>query len=91
MKNCRYKVEGKVQGVFFRKSTYEYVRKHIPNIKGYVKNLRDGSVEVLASGEDAEIENLEAFLREGPETASVTNVTIVEQPPFVNFSDFTIV
>lgn len=90
MINRRYKIEGMVQGVYFRKSTYEYVNHHAPAITGYVKNLADGSVEVLACGELEDISNLEAFLREGPETASVDKVTLIEQPPVANFKDFQI-
>ncbi|AYF44546.1 acylphosphatase [Halobacteriovorax sp. BALOs_7] len=88
MINRRYRIEGKVQGVFFRKSTLEYVNHHTPNITGYVKNLKDGSVEVLACGDLEDINNLEAFLKEGPETAEVEKVTLIEQPSVANFKDF---
>ncbi|MFG1498895.1 acylphosphatase [Halobacteriovorax sp. XZX-3] len=90
MINRRYRVEGVVQGVWFRRSTYEYVLKHTPTITGYVKNLKDGSVEVMASGELDDITNLEEFLKVGPETAKVTNVTIIEELPVSNFTEFQI-
>jgi len=50
---------GNVQGVFFRQHVKEFAEKL--KITGYVKNLKDGSVEVLAIGEK---EILDKFLKE---------------------------
>lgn len=47
---------GRVQGVFFRKTTESYATS-LP-VKGYVRNLDDGSVELVASGSPETLETL---------------------------------
>jgi acylphosphatase len=70
---CRqFKVSGRVQGVFFRASTRDVA---VPlSITGHAINLPDGSVEVLACGERAALQELEQWLHEGPPMATVTSV-----------------
>ena len=63
----RYKVSGRVQGVFFRASAQE--RALSLGLSGYAKNLPDGSVEVLACGEQMHLEALETWLQKGPPSA----------------------
>lgn len=68
----RYRVTGRVQGVFFRAST---ARVADPlGIRGHARNLPDGSVEVLAIGTVAALAELEEFLRRGPPRAEVSAV-----------------
>ncbi len=73
MSECRrFRVTGRVQGVWFRESTR---RVAVPlGITGHAINLPDGSVEVLACGERAALDSLARWLREGPPLASVTGV-----------------
>jgi len=74
MKTClRCIVKGHVQGVFFRASTQEQA-KHL-NIQGWAKNLNDGSVEVLACGDETKIEQLKKWLHQGPPMAHVESVS----------------
>ena len=70
---CRlFNVTGRVQGVFFRVSTRDVA---VPlGIRGHAINLADGSVEVRACGEAGAVEQLHAWLHEGPRNASVTSV-----------------
>lgn len=70
---CRqFKVSGRVQGVFFRVSTRDVA---VPlNITGHAVNLPDGSVEVLACGDVAALQELERWLHGGPPMASVESV-----------------
>jgi acylphosphatase len=70
---CRlFRIEGRVQGVWFRESTR---RAAVPlGITGYAKNLPDGSVEVLACGEAAALDRLTEWLGQGPPMAQVTKV-----------------
>lgn len=77
MKLCRrYRIEGRVQGVWFRETTrQEAVRLAI---SGYAINLGDGSVEVLACGTQDALERLEAWLWQGPPLATVTAVVASE-------------
>ena len=65
-------VTGKVQGVFFRYST----RLKAKNLRltGWVKNLTDGRVELVACGEKEQVELLYQWLHKGPINASVTLV-----------------
>lgn len=65
-------VTGKVQGVFFRASTLE--RAQSLNLTGWVKNLPDGSVEILAEGTRYALEDLVAWCRQGPSEAEVSDV-----------------
>jgi acylphosphatase len=73
----RFFVFGKVQGVYFRHSTRLEARKL--NIRGLARNLPDGSVEVLAQGAAAAVEELRGWLERGPAQARVDEVR--EMPP----------
>jgi acylphosphatase len=81
---CRqFKVSGRVQGVFFRVSTRDVA---VPlKITGHAVNLADGSVEVLACGDVAALQELERWLHQGPPMAAVERVAGIdvdcEQPP----------
>ncbi len=67
-----YRITGRVQGVFFRDSTRQVARSL--GIQGYAINLDDGSVEVLACGETTALDELAAWLADGPPMARVTSV-----------------
>ena len=86
MQTMRIKVEGRVQGVFFRQSTQEKANQL--GIKGTVKNCDDDSVEIIATGTKDQIDKLVAWCREGPPKANVINVTTQELSlqQFYNFS-----
>lgn len=75
MAAVRFIVTGRVQGVFFRASTREQAQRL--GLRGHAKNLADGSVEVLAQGEAAALDALEAWLRIGPPGARVDSVSRV--------------
>jgi acylphosphatase len=68
----RILISGKVQGVFFRASTVE--RAHQLGVTGRVKNLADGCVEVVACGGEQAVDELCAWLWEGPPRAEVADV-----------------
>lgn len=80
-------VKGKVQGVFFRQSTKDTALQL--GIKGEVKNLDNGDVQVTASGTEEQLRELVAWCRQGPKRAVVMDV-IVETIPLQSFSSFTI-
>ncbi|TXH26038.1 MAG: acylphosphatase [Elusimicrobia bacterium] len=65
----RYLVSGRVQGVGFRAATRSQALRL--GLQGSALNLRDGRVEVLASGEDASLNQLGDWLRHGPPGARV--------------------
>ena len=67
-------VAGRVQGVFFR----AFVERHALRLglSGYVRNLRDGRVEVWVEGEKAGLEELLGHLHRGPPGARVEGVEV---------------
>lgn len=73
----RYRVSGRVQGVWFRAGTCEEAQKL--GLTGWVRNLPDGQVEVLVCGPSDKVELLHQWLHHGPRLAKVTEVTQEEQ------------
>lgn len=65
-------VSGRVQGVWFRQSTVETALAH--GLSGWVRNLEDGRVELMAQGDENGLMQLEAWLSIGPELATVAEV-----------------
>ena len=68
----RFRIYGHVQGVGFRYFTWQYALKI--GVTGFVRNLADSSVEVIATGSESQIDALDAWLQHGPRTAIVDNV-----------------
>ncbi len=84
-----YKVIGRVQGVGFRNFTWRTAMAL--GIRGYVKNLYDGSVEVLAQPSDeSRIHEFENRLRRGPSFARVDELRLVNEDMECEYSDFCI-
>ena len=75
----RFIVSGRVQGVWFRASTREQADRL--GLTGHALNLPGGSVEVVACGGQAALDELAAWLWRGPDLASVSDVTSEEMPP----------
>ncbi|MCA9757795.1 MAG: acylphosphatase [Candidatus Eisenbacteria bacterium] len=69
-------VRGRVQGVYFRASTREEAQKL--GLRGYAKNLADGSVEVVAEGPEDALKQLVDYLHRGPAHARVDQVQWAE-------------
>jgi len=81
----RFVVNGRVQGVGFR---YFVVREaRALGLAGWVRNLPDGEVEVLASGEPDVVSAFEGRLWEGPPHAKVSSVEAreAEAPTYAEF------
>jgi acylphosphatase len=71
-KAVHLRISGVVQGVFFRQHTSEEASKL--NIKGWVRNCDDGSVEAEAEGEENNLKSFVEWCHHGPPKAVVTNV-----------------
>ncbi len=71
-RQVRLHVTGRVQGVFFRDWTVGEATRL--GLDGWVRNRRDGSVEILAAGPAAAIEALAALCHRGPPAAEVRGV-----------------
>lgn len=72
-------VSGRVQGVYFRATCAQEARRL--GLSGWVRNLADGRVELLASGPRRAVMDLVAWCRRGPPEARVTDVQIEWLPP----------
>jgi len=84
----RYVIAGRVQGVGFRWFTHDAAARE--GIHGWVRNLADGSVEVVAEGDVESIDRLEAALRRGPASARVERVEVEEHAPAGRIAGFEI-
>jgi len=77
MKTCKQIfVSGLVQGVFFRDSTRR--KADALQLKGGVRNCRDGRVEVLVAGEEAAVGALIKWLKIGPKHAKVSTIEVID-------------
>jgi acylphosphatase len=74
MSGCRVRIHGRVQGVFFRNWTMDKARSL--GVRGWVRNRLDGSVELVAYGEDEAVEALTAACRIGPPAAQVERIEV---------------
>lgn len=72
MSAARFRVRGRVQGVGFRAATRQEALRL--GLRGQVTNLRDGSVQVIAQGDDAALDALADWLHRGPPHARVDTV-----------------
>ena len=69
MKQVRLVITGRVQGVFYRAAVCDAAKGF--DVTGYVKNLSDGTVEVVAEGEEEELKRFAeaCFINDGPRMA----------------------
>ena len=70
-------VTGRVQGVFFRQSTRVMAIKN--NVNGWVRNLDDGRVEIVAEGETQNIDNFVIWCKTGPANSRVDEFELIEE------------
>ncbi|OAT84999.1 acylphosphatase [Desulfotomaculum copahuensis] len=71
-------ISGKVQGVYFRLHTQEEAVRC--GVTGWVRNLRDGRVEAVFEGEDAAVEQVLRWCRQGSPASRVERVEVWEEP-----------
>lgn len=81
----RFIVSGRVQGVWYRGSTQQ--RAKALGIKGYARNLPDGSVEVVACGHNKSVYELRSWLQQGPSNAEVSSV-LTQDTNYVDLNTF---
>ena len=75
-------VTGRVQGVCFRMFTQR--QAEINDLTGWVRNLPDGRVEVMAFGNEQQLDKLNNWLKSGPSMAQVTDLKC----EVIDFQDF---
>lgn len=88
MKALHLMIHGRVQGVWFRASTQEVAGKM--KIKGWVRNTPDGAVELHIQGNDAAVDEMLAWCRQGPPGALVDSIDFTEVEPAEEFKAFSI-
>ena len=88
MKKIRAIVSGKVQGVGFRMYTQHKARQL--GVTGYVRNLSNGDVEIIATGEAQAIDALIKWAESGPPSARVNHLDIEVITDVEEFTDFAI-
>ncbi len=76
-KAVRVFIYGNVQGVFFRAFIKEQAEKL--NIKGYVRNKEDGSVEAWFEGQSDKVNNMVEKAKQGPKHAVVKRLDTVDE------------
>ena len=69
-------VYGEVQGVFFRKFVKDNALRL--GLRGYVKNVDDGSVEAVFEGDEKQIEDMVKLCKKGPLGSRVDRVLVEE-------------
>ena len=72
----KLRIYGEVQGVFYRAWSAEQARAL--GVRGWVRNRRDGTVEMLVHGEEGGVERLIERCREGPPAARVERIDVEE-------------
>ncbi len=82
-----YKIHGLVQGVGFRSFVYHHAQSL--GVKGYVQNEFDGTVTILAQGEEKILLELERYLKSGPSFSQVREIEVTIISP-MNYYDFEI-
>jgi acylphosphatase len=84
-KAVRLYIQGIVQGVFFRQFVKENAERH--DVKGFVRNLEDGRVEVFAEGDIENVNKIIELCQKGPKHSKIDKVEIKEEK-FQGFREF---
>jgi acylphosphatase len=86
MRRVEASVKGRVQGVNFRYATRQRARQL--DLRGWVRNELDGSVQVVAEGPEEDLKALVSFLHHGPPMAWVEAVDVVWAQPVGDLQGF---
>jgi acylphosphatase len=78
MRTRKLLISGQVQGVFFRNFIIEKAKEF--DMKGFCRNMDDGSVEVVIEGKDESVEHMIRECRKGPPHARVDSIKIEDMP-----------
>jgi len=86
-KSIRLFIRGSVQGIFFRQFIKENAEKY--HVKGFVRNLEDGRVEIFLEGNNDDVDAMLPVCRRGPPHAVIRNIEEKDEK-FQDFKDFRI-
>ena len=73
-KSVRLYINGLVQGVFFRIFVKENAERY--NVKGFVRNLEDGRIEVFLEGDTENVNKMIEICKKGPKHSQIQDVQI---------------
>jgi acylphosphatase len=82
-------VTGRVQGVGFRNHAKR--RADQLGLRGWVRNLPDGGVEILAQGREASVDEFVAWCHHGPVLSQVLSVRVENEEATCDFWDFKVI
>ena len=85
-RRVRLRIRGRVQGVFYRDSTQREAQRM--ELRGWVRNRSDGSVEAVAQGPPERVAALIDWCHEGPPLARVVEVSVIEESVDVDELEF---
>ena len=89
IKTIKWLISGRVQSVGFRFFTYRTAKQL--EVKGTVKNLEDGRVEIIAQADETNLEKFYQRIKKGPRFSLVTHIEIVKPASTqMKFDAFTI-
>ena len=83
-------IRGRVTGVGFRYSTF-IKSSEFPSLKGYVRNISHGEVEVFVQGDEKEVAQMLAWLKDGPRFSRVDQFECVKTSLDQSLSEFEII
>ena len=86
-KSVRMYIDGIVQDVFFRGFIKENAERH--NVKGFVRNLEDGRVEIFLEGNNEDVDKAIELCKKGPKHAQIKGIEIRPEK-FQDFKTFKI-
>ncbi len=86
LKRIHIFVTGRVQGVFFRQSTRVMAIKN--NVNGWVRNLGDGRVEIVAEGQESNINALAEWCKTGPANSRIDEFELIDENSTGEFKIF---
>ena len=89
IKRLKCQITGRVQMVMFRDFTTR--KAHRLGLVGTVQNVKDGSVEMIAEGEEEKLKQLLVLLNKGPLLSRVDNVKSFWEEATGEFSEFNII
>jgi acylphosphatase len=88
VKRIHCHISGRVQGVFYRAHAKEWARQN--NLTGWVRNKADGSVELMAEGEEKDLKALVEKLKQGPPSGKVDDCHVHWEPASGKFNAFNV-
>ncbi len=86
-KSIRLYLSGSVQGIFFRRFVKDHADKK--NVKGYVRNLENGKVEIFLEGNSEDVDSMIPLCKRGPQHSQIRSVEEKEER-FQDFKEFKI-